>query len=233
MDCLLIWLPRFALLKLAILRCYDHFETDQEGNVITTVTLFTLAQRKLEIVWSLGSIVAEPLLDPRLRYPAISQFFLGGVEFDDTQIPLRTIDTSNKKSYTEMPRCPDCHKKRMERLAKTRDRRFALLEKFFKSKLYHWTEARKKRGILFAMAYRKNRDSHFSCPLAQLPKEILLHILSLAHKQEGTTQHTTVTDTEFAMFLDDPERAKLWLRYHKYHALHKRLKECPLPSYQE
>jgi len=57
-----------------------------------------------------------------------------------------------------------------------------------KRNLYFLRQDRRRRGLLFALAKRKNQ-LNADCHIGKLPKEILLHILSLAHWQEMAAPH--------------------------------------------
>lgn len=61
-----------------------------------------------------------------------------------------------------------------------------------KRNLYLYRKDRMRRGLLFALAKRKNQ-LNAACHIGKLPKEILLHILSLAHRQEMAVPHVQIS----------------------------------------
>ncbi len=69
-----------------------------------------------------------------------------------------------------------------------------------KRNLYFYRKDRMRRGLLFALAKRKNQ-LNAACHIGKLPKEILLHILSLGHRQEMAAPHVMLSRSSYKQML--------------------------------
>ena len=99
------------------------------------------------------------------------------------------------------------------------ERKIAAYRLYLQSLIWRWGHfspcVHKCIGMTFALAYRKNQNDP-SCPLATLPKEILIHILRLFHRAQESAQaprFVPLSRDQFAAFIRDPDNRQLYNDY--------------------
>jgi hypothetical protein len=91
------------------------------------------------------------------------------------------------------------------------ERQIAQYTLYLEVRLYELEKVRQRRGLLFALIKRKSQlNAH--CPLAKLPKDLLVLILRQAHQAEGIAQPVVLSTRPWHVFLRDEKRRRLFGR---------------------